>query len=166
MRAADVRLDIPSRPNYLALARLVVGAAAAMVPGIDEARVGDLRLVVSEMCTNAMEANWRATAARLGLSTTPSARRAGARPDPRLQDASEPIHIVCRRRGDALEVMVRDHGEGFAPPGSDPHPPAHDPSRLDHERGLGIPLVQYLADEVDFDSTPTGTTVTAWLRPR
>lgn len=163
---SDVRLDIPSHPGYLALARRVVSSVAAMLPTLDEARVADVRLVVSEMCTNAMEANWRSAARKLGVSAPAWGRGTGGLPAPDVLSVAEDVHIACRRVGDSLEIIVRDHGQGFAPQDGDPHPPAHDPARLDHERGLGIPLVQYLADDVEFDWTSKGTTVTALVRPR
>jgi anti-sigma regulatory factor (Ser/Thr protein kinase) len=62
-----------------------------------------------------------------------------------------------------VEVAVRDSGPGFV--GDDePHPPVGDPTRLDFERGLGIPLIQFLADEVDYDSGPDGTEATVIVR--
>ncbi len=169
MSDGPVSLAIPSRPTHLALVRLVVGATAALVSDLDEGRIGDLRLVVSEMCTNAMEANWRAAAAVLGQQEgagRAGATRAGLQLDAALLDAAGLVHIMCRAHRRGVEVIVRDHGQGFVPSDDAPHPPAHDPTRLDHERGLGIPLVQYLADEVTFTSAPTGTSVSALVLPR
>ena len=39
------------------------------------------------------------------------------------------------------------------------HPPVTDPERLNFERGLGIPLIRTLVDEVEFDSSGDGTSV-------
>ena len=39
------------------------------------------------------------------------------------------------------------------------HPPVSDPARLDFERGLGIPLIRLLTDQVEFVPSPAGTTV-------
>ena len=38
------------------------------------------------------------------------------------------------------------------------HPPVTDPNRLDYERGLGIPLIRILTDEVEFKPSPTAFT--------
>jgi len=39
------------------------------------------------------------------------------------------------------------------------HPPVTDPERLNFERGLGIPLIRTLVDDVEFDSSAGGTSV-------
>jgi anti-sigma regulatory factor (Ser/Thr protein kinase) len=39
------------------------------------------------------------------------------------------------------------------------HPPVTDPDRLNFERGLGIPLIRTLVDDVQFASSPEGTSV-------
>ena len=50
-----VDLEVPARPEYVRLVRLVVGALAASRCGLDEERVADLRLAVSEACTLAFD---------------------------------------------------------------------------------------------------------------
>jgi serine/threonine-protein kinase RsbW len=143
--AEVVELEIPARPEYLALARLLVAAAVASDPLFPEDRLDDLRLAVSEACTNAMEAQDRATVARAGGN--------GRSTD------SEPIQIRCQLGVEQVEVEVVDHGQGFDPDALSEHPPVTDPSRLDYERGLGIPLIRILTDEVEFRPSPNGTSV-------
>jgi anti-sigma regulatory factor (Ser/Thr protein kinase) len=63
-----VELEIPARPEFLALARLLVAAAVAGDPVFPEDRLDDLRLAVSEACTNAMEAQARAARTRAGTN--------------------------------------------------------------------------------------------------
>ena len=46
----------------------------------------------------------------------------------------------------------------------DPLPVATDPQRLRHERGLGIPLMRSLVDEVVFTPTLGGTAVRLVVR--
>jgi serine/threonine-protein kinase RsbW len=140
-----VELEIPARPEYLALARLLVAAAVAGDPEFPEDRLDDLRLAVSEACTNAMEAQARAAGSR-----------AGANGHGR---GTEPIQIRCLLDMEQVEVEVTDHGDGFDPDALADHPPVTDPSRLDYERGLGIPLIRILTDEVEFMPSPTGTRV-------
>lgn len=139
-----MELVIPPRAEFLAVARLVVAAAATVAPGLDEGRVADLRLAVSEACTNAMEATWRTH--RQGV-----AKQSGA--------PFDPIEIRCLSDDTRLIVEVSDCGDGFSLDDLVAHPPVADPSRLDFERGLGIPLIRILADEVEFNSGPGGTTV-------
>ena len=75
------------------------------------------------------------------------------------------VRIECTVALHEVVVAVTDHGAGFEP-SAEPHPPVTDPARLDFERGLGLPLIQFLADHVEFDSAATGTTVTAVVRDR
>ena len=134
-----VELEVPARPDYLALARLIVAAAAANESSaVSEDRIDDLRLAVSEACTNAIEAQQRAT------------KQTG-------REAN--ILIRCRVAEGVVEVEIHDHGVGFDPTGLAAHPPVTDPARLDHERGLGIPLIRLLTDEVDFEPSSDGTVV-------
>jgi len=134
-----VELEVPARPDYLALARLIVAAAAANEStAVSEDRIDDLRLAVSEACTNAIEAQQRAT---------------------ELTGREANILIRCRLSEGLVEVEIHDHGVGFDPTGLAAHPPVTDPARLDHERGLGIPLIRLLTDEVDFEPSSDGTVV-------
>ena len=50
-----MRLDIPAQPAFVGVARAVVATVATTVEGIDDDRLEDLRLAVSEACTNAVE---------------------------------------------------------------------------------------------------------------
>ena len=50
-----VRLDIPALPAFVGVARSVVGTVAATVERLDDDRLDDLRLAVSEATTNAVE---------------------------------------------------------------------------------------------------------------
>lgn len=129
-----VELEIPARPDYLAVARLVVSAAAALGPRLSEARLDDLRLAVSEATTNAIDAH-----------------RASGRDDR--------VAIRCRVEPTRIEVEVRDRGSGFDVDALRAHPPVSDPARLQFERGLGIPLIRVLTDESDFVPSESGTTV-------
>jgi serine/threonine-protein kinase RsbW len=129
-----VELEIPPTLEYLDLARLVVSAAASVDPSFPPARVSDLRLAVSEVCANAIESQ-------------------------RRLDREQPLTIRCDLDTDRVVVEIQDHGGGFDPDDLEPLPSATDPSRLDRERGLGIPLVRALADEVDFRVEEDGTVV-------
>lgn len=132
----SLELSVPSRPEYIAVVRLVVASLATARRNLAAERIDDLKLAVSEACTNAIEAN---------LSTGPDL----------------PVVVACREAPERFEVCVRDYGGGFDPQKLPEHPPATDPERLNFERGLGIPLIRSLVDDVRFESGPDGTVV--WL---
>ena len=50
-----VCLDIPALPAFVGVARSVVATVATTIEGIDDDRLDDLRLAVSEACTNAVD---------------------------------------------------------------------------------------------------------------
>jgi len=52
---AVVELEIPARPEFVGIARMAVGALAGIRPGLAYERIDDLRIVVSEACTSAIE---------------------------------------------------------------------------------------------------------------
>ncbi len=133
-----IELEIPARPDYLALARLIVAAAAAGEPLFTLERIADLRVAVSEACTNAIEAQRRGSDNGGGPSN---------------------ILIRCELESDRVLVEVVDHGAGFDVDDLEHHPPVTDPARLDHERGLGIPLIRILTDEAEFHPSAGGTAV-------
>ncbi len=153
-----VELTLPSNARYLALVRTVVGAAATVVPSLSDGRIADLKLVATELFTNAMEANWRVAEA---------GSEGGASPGSGACDAVTvaPVVLRCRVEPDSVVLTVADSGPGLDASDT-PHPPVHDPGRLEFERGLGIPLIQYLADKVDYVSSSEGTRATAVFRDR
>ncbi|WCO66496.1 ATP-binding protein [Iamia majanohamensis] len=134
-RVDAVRLRVPAEPEYLALVRMVVAGTARIDPLLDDERVDDLRVIVSEACTNAIEA---------------SARRG--------EDAST-IEVQVRLTPSRVEVVIDDVGGGFDPDQLDVLPPVTDPARMRIERGLGIPLIRALSDEAEIRSGPDGTRV-------
>ena len=133
-----LELEIPASPEYIAIARLVVSSIASSRRNLADDRVDDLKLAVSEACTNAIEA----------YGPNGGARR-----------AEERVSILVRDDEEKLEVKVADRGPGFDPNDLPSHPPVTDPERLNFERGLGIPLIRTLVDDVHFQSSPEGTSV-------
>jgi serine/threonine-protein kinase RsbW len=132
----SVELSVPSRSEYVAVVRLVVASLAAGTRNLAADRIDDLKLAVSEACTNAIEAN----------------RRAGS---------GAPVVASCWEAPERLEVCIADSGPGFEPAALPAHPQVSDPERLNFERGLGIPLIRSLVDVLRFESTPQGTKV--WM---
>ena len=134
-----VELEIPARAEFVALARLAVSALAAADGELADERVDDLKLAVSEACTNAIEAH---TAI----------------------DTDERVVVRCWIDEAGLEVRISDRGAGFDPSELPDHPPVTDPARLKFERGLGIPLIRALVDVVEFSSSDSGTEVRLVMR--
>jgi serine/threonine-protein kinase RsbW len=131
---AQVELAIPARADFLALARQVVVSVARTDDAFDDERLDDLRLAVSEACSNAIQAH-----SAIGSKAQ--------------------IRISCRLRQGCIEVEVCDEGRGFDPDRVRSAPPAGDPERLFFESGLGIPLMQRIADHTEIRSSSAGTRV-------
>lgn len=129
-----LELDVPSSPEYIAIVRLVVASVASARRALADERVDDLKLAVSEACTNAIEAN-------------------------RAVHPEAPVHVEIWEAPDRLEVCIEDSGPGFDPDKLEFPPPFTDPTRLNFERGLGIPLIRTLVDNVEFVHREKGTSV-------
>ena len=139
-----VELTLPPRPEVVSVARLVVGALAAADPSFDDERGADLRLAVSEACTNAIQAQ---------LVT-----RSGVDPD-------APIVLRFEVGPGCIELAVSDHG-GFDPERLETHPAVTDPARLEYERAAWASRSSVsLADELEFRSSDGGTTVVMTFGP-
>jgi serine/threonine-protein kinase RsbW len=132
---AVVELEIPARPAYLSLVRLIVDAAVgSLAPGLSVARLDDLKIAVTEACSNAIEAH-----------------------EAILADG--PVVVRCVIDDHQVTVDIVDRGRGFDPDRVETLPAATDPRRLRHESGLGIPLMRTLIDEVAFTPDADGTRV-------
>jgi serine/threonine-protein kinase RsbW len=132
--AHHVELEIPPRSDHLADVRLAVQHAASLDGRVPEQRVDDLRLAVSEACANAFDAH-------------------------AMIASDSPVHVAIDADDAGIAVTVTDHAGGFDLDELAPIPPVTDPLRLRHERGLGIPLMRALVDEVTFTRTSDGTAV-------
>jgi serine/threonine-protein kinase RsbW len=130
----SLELVVPARPEYIAMVRLVVASLATARRNLADQRVDDIKLAVSEACTNAIEAH-----AAAGVD--------------------KPVTVLVVEGAERIEILIVDHGLGFDPDDLLIHPPPNDPERLNFERGLGIPLIRTLVDDVEFRSSGEGTTV-------
>jgi len=131
-------MEIPASPEFIAIARLVVASLASARRALSDQRIDDLKLAVSEACTNAIEAHDSAA-------------------------VDDRVRLEVLEGDDRLVVSVEDRGPGFDPASLSPHPPVTDPERLNFERGLGIPLIRTLVDEVEFRTSSQGTAVVMTL---
>jgi serine/threonine-protein kinase RsbW len=87
-RDTDIRLTLPARPHNVAVVRHVLGALAEAL-NLDRTVVDDMRLAVTEACTNVVRHAYR--------------------------DGEGTIDVIVRPRGDMLEVVVTDEGRGLGP---------------------------------------------------
>ena len=130
-QAETVQLLIPCRPEYVGVARLaVLGIASRMPFSYDE--VEDVRLAVGEACTHAVE-------------------RAG--------DDAATIRIVSTRgcpRSDHRDQR-RHRGSGCRRPCPKRHSFWRRPAWI--SRGWARLLMEILVDEVEIETTATGTRV-------
>jgi len=85
-----VRLELPAQPAFVGVARSVVAAVAGSIDGIDDDRLEDLRVAVSEACTNAVSTH-------------------GA------NDSAGTVVVRCARTDGQLSVVISDSGAGLDP---------------------------------------------------
>lgn len=115
-----IRLTIPAKAEYITLGRLALsGIARAREGGVPPEVLGDLKLALTEACTN-------------------SVRHA-------YDDGSGTVEIVYELYPDRLVVVVADQGEGFT---YDLATPENGDGELT-EGGLGIAIIDALADELE-----------------
>ena len=128
-----LRLEIPAQPAFVGVARTVVTAVVTTVDGIADERLEDLRIAVSEACTNAVEAH-------------------------QADSVAQRVVLRCLVTDDVLEVRIEDSGGGFGPGDLDERS-LNDPETMASERGWGIQLIRALVDDVAFDADGDGTAV-------
>jgi serine/threonine-protein kinase RsbW len=131
------RLEFSSDPQLISTARLFA-AAAARYFGCDEEVVQDVKIAVSEACTNAVKAHANAV-------------------------VSFPVRVVVRRDGDRVEFEVVDVGGGFDRDGDDQLKDGPDDLA---ESGIGLQIIQTLfpGSEVGRNAEG-GTTVRFSIEP-
>lgn len=86
LASTDVRLTLPARPENVAVVRHILGAFAEALD-LPPDVVEDMRLAVTEACTNVVRHAY--------------------------EDEPGPIDVVIRPSGDRLELIVMDHGRGM-----------------------------------------------------
>jgi serine/threonine-protein kinase RsbW len=127
-RGQRVTLTIPAKAEYIMLGRLAL-TSLSRVRGLTDEELSDLKLALTEACTNAV-------------------RHAYGNGDGRVE-----IHYDLHP--DRLVVEVSDDGTGFVPRYSQP-PDADAEADLLTEGGLGIAIIRALADELEIDERPSG----------
>jgi serine/threonine-protein kinase RsbW len=128
------RLAIPASPPFVGVARTVIVAVASTLSDVDDERLEDLRVAVSEACTNAVEAHQSA-------------------------DTDDRILLRCLVSDDRIEVHIEDRGPGFDAPQAMPPQDLRRIEDLTIERGWGIQLIRSLVDEAVFRTAGAGMAV-------
>jgi serine/threonine-protein kinase RsbW len=127
----SIRLTIPAKPEYITLGRLALtGIARLRAEPMSQEVLGDLKLALTEACTN-------------------SVRHA-------YDGGDGTVEILYELYADRLVVEVADEGEGFEPP-SDPGAALEDDDLS--EGGLGIAIIEALADEFEIRERDRGSTL-------
>ena len=136
---ATVELTFTPLPAHVRTARLVATAVARR-SGVDESLLDEVRLAVGEACSRAVEGH-------------------------QLYCPAEPVRLSLTDLAGRFEVEVTDTcasgggdlaGAGGRPGGSD-GPEGLDGAGL--PAGLGIAVIEGLADDVQITTTPAGTSI-------
>jgi serine/threonine-protein kinase RsbW len=119
-----VNLTIPAKPDYVGIARLTVSGIANRM-GFSYDEIEDLKLALSEACTNAV--------------------------DHAYCGGEGEIEVSCNIFPNRLEIEVIDRGNSFDVKEVEQRtgPIELDPSNTLRERGLGLYLMKSLMDHVD-----------------
>jgi serine/threonine-protein kinase RsbW len=120
-----VKLTIPAKAEYITLGRLALTAIARVRPFSDET-LSDLKLALTEACTNSVRHAYREG-------------RAGT------------VEILYQIEPDRLVVEVADDGQGFEP--ADLSGGGNGDLS---EGGLGIAIIRAVSDEVMIDERESG----------
>src|SRR5262249_31120806 len=120
-----IELEVPARTEFLAMDRAIVTLIAETGSKLPGQRIDDLRLAVTEAFANAIDAERR-------------------KPD----NERRSVVVRCDMDADYVVIEVHDEAGGFDPAALTPHPDVTKPARLQFERGLGIPLMKELTDEL------------------
>jgi serine/threonine-protein kinase RsbW len=124
----SIRLTIPAKPEFITLGRLALtGIARVRGEAMGEEVLGDLKLALTEACTN-------------------SVRHAYA-------NGEGTVEITYDLYDDRLVVEVADEGEGFVAPSGTRG--KLDEDELS-EGGLGIAIIEALADELEITERAAG----------
>lgn len=138
-RRVDAEAAFTPGDDYRPVVNLVLAAAEVLDPPVSTSRLEDLRLAVTEACSNAVKVH-------------------------RIDALSDPVIVSCHIDDGQVRVEVRDRGPGFDPEEREPLPDPEDPERLRHEHGLGVELICELADEVRYERVGDGTVVSMSLK--
>ncbi|HUA43170.1 MAG TPA: ATP-binding protein [Streptosporangiaceae bacterium] len=151
---ATVELSFTALPAHVRTARLVATAVARR-SGVDESLLDEVRLAVGEACSRAVEGH-------------------------QLYCPAEPVRLALTDQAGRFEVEVTDTcapgarwpgspGGGEGARGGDSNPAGSHPGEEAYSRigaGLGIAVIEGLADDVQISETSAGTSIRmSWPLP-
>ena len=125
--AQQVTLTLPRDPRYVATVRLTLAGVATRM-GFDYQAIEDMKVAVSEACTNAIE-----------------------HAAPVLAEGEDAITVSFVEHPHSLEVRVADRGPGFD--ATDER--LWERKDMPAENGLGLFLIRSLVDEVSLQKGKT-----------
>lgn len=140
-RSGGIQIDVPAEAGYLSLVRMLVHTLAQR-RDLDDERIEDLVLAVSEACTWVI-----------------NSREEGA-------NRRRPIQMRWTETDDACSIQVTDTtGQTDVEAVADQEVPP-DPGQAAQEGELSLPLVVALVDDVTSHAGAGGTTVEMIIRCR
>ncbi len=115
-----IRLTIPAKPEFITLGRLALAGLVQSRPEpVSRETLCDLKLALTEACTNSVRHAYNGTRGS--------------------------VQILYELHADRLVVEVTDDGKGFEPPVD----PGATTNGVDGEGGLGLAIIDALADELE-----------------
>ena len=126
---STVEIDIPPRSPYVGVVRLAV-AALARAGGVDEEKVEDLRIAVSEACANAVLAHEE-------------------------QGSDEPVSVRWVEADGSIVIEVADRGATAEPAGDEA-----DTQGFSTRAVMSFALLKSLVDTCDLSPRDGGGTIT------
>ena len=118
---------IPSRPEYVSIARLAISGIANRM-SFDYDAIEDIKLSVSEACTNIVKHAYK------------------------KEHPSSNIIIQCAVYPHKLDIIVKDTGQGFQPDRIKPYKKGSSTIQADGSLRLGLFLIKNLMDKVEISS--------------
>ena len=135
-----VKLDIPAKAEYVVLGRLALSGPAALRGGYSDDAVADLKLALTEACSN-------------------SVRHAYDHDDGQ-------VHLASRCTATASPCSIRDEGGGFHEDDDD-CPECRNMAELQlGEGGMGISIIRAVVDDFDLRKPDEGGTVLVLTKMR
>lgn len=127
----DLVLEISPEPSNVRTARLFAAAAARHF-GVEEDRVEDLKIAISEACTNAIQSHLSA-------------------------DLTTPVRVVASADDNAMRFDVVDAAPGSASePVPEPGGPPYTPPFGVFDGSLGASVIRAIFPDVEMTSNPGG----------
>ena len=134
-----VKLDIPAKAEFVSLGRLALSGLLRSRGGYSEDAVADLKLALTEACSN-------------------SVRHA-------YDHDQGQVHLEFTVHSDCVTVLIKDEGGGFHEDDDD-CPECRSLTDLLAEGGMGISIIRAVVDDFDLRKPDEGGTVLVLTKRR